>query len=93
MTCTWYNRMVDPQTHLITGLTRDGVYWVRDGQIAGRAGNFRFNCSPVLLLDQLRDASAPVPALGREVADYFTRTTMPALAVADFNFSTGSAAV
>jgi predicted Zn-dependent protease len=93
VTCTWYNRMVDPQTHLITGLTRDGVYLVRSGEVVGRAGNYRFNESPVSLLARISDAAAAVPALGREVADYFPRTVMPALAVADFNFSSASDAV
>jgi len=93
VTCTWYNRMVDPATHLITGLTRDGVYVVRGGEVVGAAGNFRFNCSPVALLQQIRDASAPTDALGREMADYFPRTRMPALAVESFNFSSTSEAV
>jgi len=93
VTCTWYNRMVDPQTHLITGLTRDGVYVVRDGEVVGRAGNYRFNDSPVSLLGRITDASAPVPALGREMADYFTRTTMPAIVVDGFNLSSASEAV
>jgi PmbA/TldA metallopeptidase C-terminal domain len=93
ITCTWYNRMVDQETHLITGLTRDGVYLVRDGEVVGAAGNFRFNCSPLAMLDQILDASAPVAALGREMADYFTRTTMPALLATDFNLSSVSEAV
>jgi predicted Zn-dependent protease len=93
VTCTWYNRMVDPQTHLITGLTRDGVYLVRGGEVVGRAGNYRFNESPLGLLARIADASAAVPALGREMADYFPRTVMPALAVTDFNFSSASDAV
>ena len=85
--------MVDPATHLITGLSRDGVYVVRGGEVVGAAGNFRFNCSPVALLQQIRDASAPTDALGREMADYFPRTRMPALAVESFNFSSTSEAV
>lgn len=93
ITTTWYNRMLDPQQHLITGLTRDGVYLVRGGEVAGAVGNFRFNESPVQLLGRIQDAATPVPALGREMADYFTRTTMPALAVADFNFASASEAI
>ncbi len=93
VTCTWYNRMVDPHTHLLTGLTRDGVYAIRGGEIIGRAGNFRFNESPVGLLGRIRDASAPGPALGREMADSFTRTTMPALLVEGFHCSSASDAV
>ena len=93
VTCTWYNRMVDPQRHLLTGLTRDGVYVLRDGEVIGRAANFRFNESPVDLLGRITDASRPEPTLPREVADYFPRTTMPALAVSEFNFSTVSSSV
>jgi predicted Zn-dependent protease len=93
VTCTWYNRMVDPQTHLITGLTRDGVYLVRNGEVVGHVGNFRFNESPVALLDRITDAGVMQATLGREMADYFTRTVMPALVVADFNFSSASEAV
>lgn len=93
VTCTWYNRMVDPQTHLLTGLTRDGVYLIRGGEVVGRTGNFRFNESPIGLLARVEDASSPIPALGREVADYFPRTVMPALRVADFQFSSASDAV
>ena len=93
VTCTWYNRMVDPATHLITGLTRDGVYVVRGGEVIGAAGNYRFNDSPVAMLRRITDAATPVATLGREMADYFPRTTMPALAVDAVNFSTRSDSV
>ena len=93
ITCFWYNRLVDPQTHLLTGLTRDGVYLVRDGEVVGRVPNFRFNDSPVAVLDRIADAGAARPALAREMADYFTRTTMPPLLVADFHLSSRSEAV
>ncbi len=92
VTCLWYNRVVDPQTLLLTGLTRDGVYVVRDGEVVGAAGNFRFNESPVSLLGRIVGASEPERTLAREMGDYFNRTRMPALAVADFNLSTASEA-
>jgi predicted Zn-dependent protease len=92
VTCTWYNRTVDPQTALITGLTRDGVYVVRGGEVVGAATNFRFNESPVDLLGRIEDAGAPERTMGREMADYFSRTAMPALLVREFNFSTVSQA-
>lgn len=92
VTCLWYNRVVDPQTLLLTGLTRDGVYVVRGGEVVGAATNFRFNDSPVDLLRRIDDAGTPVPALGREMADYFRRSAMPPLLVRDFNFSTVSQA-
>ncbi|MGD9957100.1 MAG: metallopeptidase TldD-related protein, partial [Candidatus Nanopelagicales bacterium] len=92
VTCTWYNRTVDAQTGLLTGLTRDGVYVVRGGEVVGSATNFRFNESPLALLSRIRDAGTPVPTLAREMGDYFNRAVMPPLLVDDFNFSTVSQA-
>lgn len=92
ITCLWYNRVVDPQTLLLTGLTRDGVYVVRDGRIVGSCGNFRFNESPVSLLGRIVDGSDEVRTLAREMGDYFNRAVMPALVVEDFNLSTASEA-
>jgi predicted Zn-dependent protease len=92
VTCLWYNRVVDPQTLLLTGLTRDGVYVVRGGEVVGTASNFRFNDSPVGVLGRILDAGTPVPTLAREMGDYFNRAAMPPLLVRDFNFSTRSQA-
>ena len=50
LTCLWYIREVDPQTLLLTGLTRDGVFLVENGEVTGAVNNFRFNESPVDLL-------------------------------------------
>ncbi len=90
--CLWYNRIVDAQTLLLTGLTRDGVYQVRGGEVVGAVTNFRFNDSPVGILGRVRDAGAPVGCLGREMADYFNRAVMPPLVVDAYNFSTVSQA-
>ncbi|HET7071845.1 MAG TPA: metallopeptidase TldD-related protein [Nocardioides sp.] len=93
LTCLWYIRAVDPQTLLLTGLTRDGVYLVENGEITGAVNNFRFNESPVDLLGRFSHASATVPAFSREWGDdYFSRTAMPALRVPDFNMSSVSQA-
>ncbi|MGC4111997.1 MAG: metallopeptidase TldD-related protein [Nocardioides sp.] len=93
LTCLWYIRAVDPQTLLLTGLTRDGVYLVENGEITGAVNNFRFNESPVDLLRRFTHASATVPGFSREWGDdYFSRTAMPALRVADFNMSSVSQA-
>jgi predicted Zn-dependent protease len=92
LTCLWYIRVVDPQTLLLTGLTRDGVYLVEDGEVTGAVNNFRFNESPVGLLDRFSRASATVPAFSREWGDYFSRTAMPSLRVPDFNMSSVSQA-
>jgi predicted Zn-dependent protease len=92
LTCLWYIRVVDPQTLLLTGLTRDGVYLVENGEVTGAVNNFRFNESPVGLLDRFSHASTTVPAFSREWGDYFSRTAMPALRVPDFNMSSVSEA-
>jgi predicted Zn-dependent protease len=83
---------VDPQTLLLTGLTRDGVYKVEGGEVVGVVNNFRFNESPVDLLSRIAEAGRTEIALPREWNDYFTRTAMPALRVADFNMSSVSKA-
>jgi len=50
LTCLHYVREVDPQTLLLTGLTRDGVYLVEHGEVVGAVNNFRFNESPISLI-------------------------------------------
>jgi predicted Zn-dependent protease len=92
LTCLWYIREVDPQTLLLTGLTRDGVYLVEDGKVQGAVNNFRFNESPVDLLGRIAEAGRTEHTLPREWNDYFTRTAMPAVRVPDFNMSTVSQA-
>jgi predicted Zn-dependent protease len=92
LTCLWYIREVDPQTLLLTGLTRDGVYLVENGEVTGAVNNFRFNESPVDLLGRFSEAGATVPTISREWGDYFPRTAMPALRVPDFNMSSVSQA-
>jgi predicted Zn-dependent protease len=92
LTSLWYIREVDPQTLLLTGLTRDGVYLVEGGEVVGAVNNFRFNESPVALLDRFAAAGATVPAFSREWGDYFPRTAMPPLRIPDFNMSSVSEA-
>ncbi len=92
VTCLWYIREVDPQTLLLTGLTRDGVYLVENGEVTGAVNNFRFNESPIDLLRRFTHASGTTPSFSREWGDYFPRTATPALRVPDFNMSTVSQA-
>lgn len=92
LTTLWYIREVDPQTLLLTGLTRDGVYLVEKGEVVGAVNNFRFNESPVDLLSRVTGATTTETTLPREWSDFFTRTAMPALRVRDFNMSTVSQA-
>ena len=92
LTCLWYIREVDPQTLLLTGLTRDGVYLVEEGEVTGTVNNFRFNESPVGMLSRLTEAGRTEQTLPREWGDYFTRAAMPPLRVEAFNMSSVSQA-
>jgi predicted Zn-dependent protease len=81
----FYIRALDPRTVLQTGLTRDGAFLIQDGKIARPLKNFRWNESPLLMLNRLEDIGTPEPtAAGR---------LMPALRVSDFNFTSLSDAV
>jgi predicted Zn-dependent protease len=92
LTSLWYIREVDPQTLLLTGLTRDGVYKVEGGEVVGEVNNFRFNESPVSLLARIAEAGRTERTFSREWGDYFNRTAMPALRIPDFNMSSVSPA-
>ncbi|MFF8274514.1 metallopeptidase TldD-related protein [Streptomyces lateritius] len=93
LTCLWYIREVDPATLLLTGLTRDGVYLVENGEVVGEVNNFRFNESPVDLLSRASEAGRTEKTLPREWSDWFTRAAMPALRVPNFNMSSVSKGV
>ena len=81
----FYIRSLDPRTVLQTGLTRDGAFLIEKGRITQSLKNFRWNESPLLMLNRLEDIGRPEPtAAGR---------LMPALRVRDFNFTSLSDAV
>ena len=84
VTRMWYIREVDPQTLLYTGLTRDGTFYVEDGEIKYAIKNFRFNESPVIMLNNIEALGKPVRANG---------CLMPPMVVRDFTFSSLSDAV
>lgn len=88
VTRTWYIRMVDPQSLLLTGLTRDGTFYIENGEIKYPIKNFRFNESPVIMLNNIED-------MGRaeRVGMYGFSAMIPALKVRDFTFSSLSDAV
>lgn len=90
LTCLWYIREVDPATLLLTGLTRDGVYLVEDGEIVGAVNNFRFNESPLDVLQRVSEAGLTTRALSRESGEWMNRTEMPSLRVEGFNMSSVS---
>ncbi|MGV0624840.1 metallopeptidase TldD-related protein [Mycolicibacter minnesotensis] len=92
LTTLWYIREVDPTTLLLTGLTRDGVYLVEDGQVTAAVNNFRFNESPLDLLRRATQAGVAEPTLPREWGDWATRASMPSLRIPDFHMSSVSQA-
>ena len=90
LTTFWYIRMVDPNSLLLTGLTRDGVYYVKNGEVQGATNNFRWNDSPVSALSRIAAAGASEWTQPREWAGDITQMHMPPLVIRDFNMSTVS---
>jgi predicted Zn-dependent protease len=90
VTRTWYIRMVDPQSLLLTGLTRDGTFYVENGKIKYPVKNFRFNESPVSMLNNVDELGKPVIIGGDEVA---FQMVIPPMRIRDFNFTSLSDAV
>jgi predicted Zn-dependent protease len=90
VTRTWYIRMVDPQSLLLTGLTRDGTFYVENGKIKYPIKNFRFNESPVAMLNNVEELGKPVVIAGDEVQ---YSMLIPPMKVRDFNFTSLSDAV
>jgi predicted Zn-dependent protease len=92
LTTLWYIREVDPTVLLLTGLTRDGVYLVEDGEVKGAVNNFRFNESPLDLLRRATEVGVSEVTLPREWGDWATRAAMPSLRIPDFHMSSVSRA-
>ena len=90
LTTFWYIRMVDPNSLLLTGLTRDGVYHVKGGEVVGATNNFRWNDSPVSALNRIAHAGATEWTQPREWAGDITNMAVPPLVIKDFNMSTVS---
>ena len=90
VTRTWYIRMVDPQTVLLTGLTRDGTFYIENGQIKYPVKNFRFNESPVIMLNNIDELGKPVRVAGDESSFVMM---IPPMRLRDFTFTSLSDAV
>ncbi len=84
VTRTWYIRMVDPQTLLLTGLTRDGTFFIEDGKVAFPIKNMRFNESPIIMLNNIEALGKPMRHEG---------SLIPPMRIRDFTFSSLSDAV
>jgi predicted Zn-dependent protease len=87
---TWYIRMVDPQTVLLTGLTRDGTFYIENGEIKYPVKNFRFNESPVIMLNNIEELGKPIRLSGDESPFVMV---IPPMKLRDFTFTSLSDAV
>ena len=90
VTRLWYLRSVDPRTILFTGLTRDGTFLIEGGKISKSVKNFRFNESPLFLLNNLQAIGPAVRLAGTEQGGPIV---VPAIKAKDFNFTSLSDAV
>jgi predicted Zn-dependent protease len=86
----WYIRMVDPQTLLLTGLTRDGTFYIENGEVKFPVKNFRFNESPVIMLNNVEVLGKPERTISVES---YRSYLVPPIKARDFTFSSLSDAV
>jgi len=89
ITRMWYLRWLEPQTMLVTGLTRDGTFLIENGAITAPVNNFRFNESPIQMLAK---ADAMTPSAIAVEGDG-PRMRVPALRTHEFNLASISEAV
>jgi predicted Zn-dependent protease len=83
VTRLWYIREVDPYEKILTGMTRDGTFYVENGRVQCGVRNFRFNESLIHMLSNVAAMSSPVRSCGEESFDM----VVPAMKVKDFNFT------
>jgi PmbA protein len=83
LTRLWYIREVDPYQKILTGMTRDGTFFIENGEIQYGVKNLRFNQSLIEMLNHVEMMSPAQRAAGEESVEM----VVPAMKVADFNFS------
>ena len=83
VTRLWYIREVDPYKKILTGMTRDGTFWIENGELKYGVKNFRFNESLIDMLNRVEMMARPQRAAGEESVEMI----VPAMKVRDFNFS------
>jgi predicted Zn-dependent protease len=93
VTRLWYIRPVDQRTILFTGLTRDGTFLIENGKITHAIKNFRYNESPIFMLNNVEAMGASVRVSASEDSSPGAAIIMPPLKVHDFNFTSLSDAV
>ena len=89
----WYIRPVDPPTLLNTGMTRDGLFLIENGEIAGPVQNFRWNMSPIAGFNNVSAVGRPVPIHTGESYDGPGTALVPPVRIEDFYMTSVSPAV
>jgi predicted Zn-dependent protease len=89
----WYIRAVDQPTLLNTGMTRDGLFLIENGEIAGPVQNFRWNMSPLVGFNNVTAIGPAVPMHTGEAYDGPGSALVPAVRIEDFYMTSVSPAV
>ena len=82
----WYVRLIDGRSIMLTGLTRDGLWWIDKGRVSHPVNNLRFNQSVLAML-----APGNVVAIG--APERKAPLMAPALRLASFTFTSVSDAI
>jgi predicted Zn-dependent protease len=93
ITFFWYIRAVDQETLLNTGMTRDGLFLIENGEIVGPVQNFRWNMSPIVGYNNLTAVGRSVPMHTGESYDGGGTALVPPVRIEDFLMTSVSPAV
>jgi predicted Zn-dependent protease len=93
VTFFWYLRPVDTRTLLNTGMTRDGLFLIENGEIAGPVQNFRWNMSPLVAFANISAIGKSVPIHTGEAYDGPGTALVPPVRIEDFYMTSVSPAV
>jgi predicted Zn-dependent protease len=93
VTFFWYIRAVDQPTLLNTGMTRDGLFLIENGEITGPVQNFRWNMSPIVGFNNITAVGKPVPIHTGESYDGPGTALVPPVRMEDFYMTSVSPAV
>lgn len=89
----WYIRPVDQMTLLNTGMTRDGLFLIENGEIVGPVQNFRWNESPAVSFNNITKLGRPIPMHTGEAYDNPGTALVPPMMLEDFTMTSISPAV
>jgi predicted Zn-dependent protease len=93
VTFFWYIRGVDQETLLNTGMTRDGLFLIENGEVVGPVQNFRWNMSPIVGYNNVTAVGRSVPIHTGESYDGPGTALVPPMRIEDFLMTSVSPAV